>query len=161
MTAYKAQLGINMWKNPSSKKHGPCHWSNCFYSGHVPAVRQTHPHIHTHTNTNTHTCTHICPPHTCQLTFFLFPHPEAGGAHISILSVSCPVPSSVPLCLAPALLIASAPFKYRHKYTNTNKNTASVLTTLPHPSFFDSFTPLLHKYTKTNTFAQIQMQRLS
>ena len=30
-----------------------------------------------------------------QFAFFPLPHPEAVGAHISILSVSCPVPSSV------------------------------------------------------------------
>ena len=78
-----------------------------------------------HIDTNTH-----------QLTFFLFPEPGASGAHISILSVSCPVPSSVrpQHCLTLASLIASILLrtntqihKYKYKYNCTN--TISVLKT--------------------------------
>ena len=52
VTAYKAQLGINMWKNTSRKKHGPCHWSNCFYSGNELEVK--HWDRHTYTVTQKH-----------------------------------------------------------------------------------------------------------
>ena len=62
-----------------------------------------------------------------QLAFFPLPHPEAVGAHISILSVSCPVPSSVhpgnrlpvPTSedrLAPASLIASPAHLLTHSF---------------------------------------------
>ena len=64
VSAYKAQLGINMWKNPSSKKHGPCHWSNCFYSGNELAVRHTHRNTNTQTHRHKHTHTSQRQKHT-------------------------------------------------------------------------------------------------
>ena len=60
VTAYKAQLGINMWKNTSNKNMDLAIGQT---ASTLLAVRHTHRHrytqTHTHTHTRTHTHTHI------------------------------------------------------------------------------------------------------